>query len=132
VHARPGPARDVQRDSLIGPLLGFILMWMIPARQRPGLAFVPARTGARAPADSISDLRAEHAGQVLACGRAGSLSSSNGPHGMATPQTHRAVNADRSKARLSEGRARRGPTSRPACDPRRARGLATGAAGLGL
>ncbi len=70
---------DVQRDSADWPLLGFILMVDEFRPDNGPTRFVPgSHRWPGTPADSISDLRAEHAGHVLACGRAGSLLIFNG------------------------------------------------------
>jgi ectoine hydroxylase-related dioxygenase (phytanoyl-CoA dioxygenase family) len=70
---------DVQRDSADWPLLGFILMVDEFRPDNGPTRFVPdSHRWSGTPADGISDLRAEHAGQVLACGRAGSLLIFNG------------------------------------------------------
>ena len=70
---------DVRRDSADWPLLGFILMVDEFRPDNGATRFVPgSHRWPNAPRDSISDLRAEHAGQVLACGRAGSLLIFNG------------------------------------------------------
>ena len=70
---------DVQRNSADWPLLGFILMVDEFRTDNGPTRFVPgSHRWSGTPADSISDLRAEHAGQVLACGRAGSLLIFNG------------------------------------------------------
>jgi len=70
---------DVRRDSADWPLLGFILMVDEFRPDNGATRFVPgSHRWPNAPTDSISDLRAEHAGQVLACGRAGSLLIFNG------------------------------------------------------
>jgi len=87
LHARtlrPGsPAQelhvDVPRDSADWPLLGFILMVDEFRPDNGATRFVPGshlRPGK--PADSISDGRADHPGQALACGPAGSLLIFNG------------------------------------------------------
>ena len=87
LHARTvrpcAPAQDlhvdVQRDSADWPLLGFILMVDEFRPDNGATRFVPgSHRWPGTPADSISDLRAEHAGQVLACGDAGSLLVFNG------------------------------------------------------
>ncbi|HSS79321.1 MAG TPA: phytanoyl-CoA dioxygenase family protein [Thermoanaerobaculia bacterium] len=81
---RPGsPAQelhvDVRRDSADWPLLGFILMVDEFRPDNGATRFVPgSHQGLGTPADTISDLRAEHDGQVLACGNAGSLLIFNG------------------------------------------------------
>ena len=81
---RPGsPAQelhvDVRRDSADWPLLGFILMVDEFRPDNGATRFVPgSHRWSSTPADSISDLRAEHEGQVLACGKAGSLLILNG------------------------------------------------------
>jgi len=70
---------DVQRDSADWPLLGFILMVDEFRPDNGATRFVPgSHRWPGTPADSISDLRAEHAGQGLACGHAGSLVIFNG------------------------------------------------------
>lgn len=76
---RPGsPAQelhvDVRRGSADWPLLGFILMVDEFRPDNGATRFVPgSHRWSGTPADTISDLRAEHDGQVLACGNAGSL-----------------------------------------------------------
>jgi len=70
---------DVRRDSGDWPLLGFILMVDEFRPDNGATRFVPgSHRWPDTPADSMSDPRAEHAGQVLACGRAGSLLIFNG------------------------------------------------------
>jgi hypothetical protein len=65
---------DVRRDSDDWPLLGFILMVDEFRPDNGATRFVPgSHRWPGTPADSMSDLRAEHPGQVLACGCAGSL-----------------------------------------------------------
>jgi len=65
---------DVQRDSTDWPLLGFILMVDEFRPDNGATRFVPgSHRQLDIPADCISDVRADHAGQVLACGAAGSL-----------------------------------------------------------
>jgi hypothetical protein len=70
---------DVRRDSADWPLLGFILM-IDEFRPDNGVTrFVPgSHRWSATPADAISDLRADHDGQMLACGSAGSLLVFNG------------------------------------------------------
>ena len=70
---------DVTRESADWPLLGFILMVDEFRPDNGATRFVPgSHRWPGTPADSISDLRAGHAGQVLACGCAGSLLIFNG------------------------------------------------------
>ena len=70
---------DVTRESADWPLLGFILMVDEFRPDNGATRFVPgSHRWPGTPADSIYDLRAEHAGQVLACGSAGSLCVFNG------------------------------------------------------
>jgi ectoine hydroxylase-related dioxygenase (phytanoyl-CoA dioxygenase family) len=65
---------DVTRESADWPLLGFILMVDEFRPDNGATRFVPgSHLWPRTPADSMSNLQAEHAGQVLACGVAGSL-----------------------------------------------------------
>ena len=80
LHARtlrPGsPAQelhvDVRRDSADWPLLGFILMVDEFRPDNGATRFVPgSHRWSGTPEDTLSDLRAEHDGQVLACGKAG-------------------------------------------------------------
>jgi hypothetical protein len=87
LHARtlrPGsPAQelhvDVRRDSADWPLLGFILMVDEFRPDNGATRLVPgSHRWSSTPEDTISDLRAEHDGQVLACGNAGSLLIFNG------------------------------------------------------
>ena len=87
LHARtlrPGsPAQelhvDVRRNSADWPLLGFIFMVDEFRRDNGATRFVPgSHRWSGTPDDTISDLRAEHDGQVLACGSAGSLLVFNG------------------------------------------------------
>ena len=70
---------DVQRDSADWPLLSFIVM---VDEFRPDNGATRFMTGSHLwpgmPADTISDVRADHPGQVLACGAAGSLLIFNG------------------------------------------------------
>jgi hypothetical protein len=80
---RPGtPAQelhvDVPRDSADWPLLGFILMVDEFRPDNGATRFVPGSHRWGTPEGSIADLRAEHDGQVLACGNAGSLLVFNG------------------------------------------------------
>jgi len=70
---------DVPRDSADWPLAGFI--WMIDDFRPDNGAtrLVPgSHEGPSAPEDSISDLRADYDGQMLACGSRGSLLIFNG------------------------------------------------------
>ena len=70
---------DVKRYSADWPLLSFILMVDEFRPDNGATRFVPGshlRPGK--PADSISDGRADHPGQALACGPAGSLLIFNG------------------------------------------------------
>jgi hypothetical protein len=70
---------DVPRDSADWPLLGFILMVDEFRPDNGATRFVPgSHRSSGTPADTMSDLRAEHDGQVLACGTAGSLLVFNG------------------------------------------------------
>ena len=70
---------DVRRDSADWPLLGFILMVDEFRPDNGATRFVPgSHRWSGIPADTISDLRAEYDGQVLACGKAGSLIVFNG------------------------------------------------------
>ena len=70
---------DVRRDSADWPLLGFILMVDEFRPDNGATRFVPgSHRWSGTPEDTISDLRAEYDGQVLACGKAGSLVVFNG------------------------------------------------------
>lgn len=70
---------DVRRDSADWPLLGFILMIDEFRPDNGATRFVPGSQGwPGTPEDTMSDLKAEHGGQVLACGNAGSLLVFNG------------------------------------------------------
>jgi len=70
---------DVRRDSADWPLLGFILMVDEFRPDNGATRFVPgSHRWPGTPEDRMSDVRAEHAGEVLACGRAGSLLVFNG------------------------------------------------------
>ena len=70
---------DVQRYSADWPLLSFILMVDEFRPDNGATRFVPgSHLWPGIPADTISDGRADHAGQVLACGPAGSLLIFNG------------------------------------------------------
>lgn len=70
---------DVRRNSADWPLLGFILM-VDDFRPDNGATRLVSgsHTWTGHPQDTISDLRAEHDSQVLACGNAGSLLIFNG------------------------------------------------------
>jgi hypothetical protein len=87
LHARtvrPGsPAQelhvDVRRNSADWPLVGFILMVDAFRPDNGATRFVPgSHRWPGQPEDTMSDLRAEHGGHVLACGDAGSLIVFNG------------------------------------------------------
>lgn len=70
---------DVRRESADWPLLGFILMIDEFRPDNGATRFVPgSHRWSSTPEDTISDLRAEHDGQMLACGNAGSLLIFNG------------------------------------------------------
>lgn len=70
---------DVRRDSADWPLLGFILMIDEFRPDNGATRFVPgSHRWPGFPEDTISDLRADHDEQVLACGSAGSLLVFNG------------------------------------------------------
>ena len=70
---------DVRRDSADWPLLGFILMIDEFRSDNGATRFLPgSHQWPGNPEDTISDLRAEQNGQVLACGKAGSLLVFNG------------------------------------------------------
>jgi lactoylglutathione lyase len=70
---------DVRRDSADWPLLGFILMIDEFRPDNGATRFVPgSHRWSVTPEDAISDLRAKHEKQVLACGSAGSLVVFNG------------------------------------------------------
>jgi hypothetical protein len=70
---------DVQRDSADWPLLGFILMVDEFRPDNGATRFVPgSHRWPGTPEGTLSDPRAEHDGQVLACGPAGSLLLFNG------------------------------------------------------
>jgi hypothetical protein len=70
---------DVRRDSPDWPLLSFILMIDEFRPDNGATRFVPgSHQWPGTPADSVADLRANHAGQVLACSAAGSLLVFNG------------------------------------------------------
>jgi hypothetical protein len=70
---------DVRRDSADWPLLGFILMVDEFRLDNGATRFVPgSHRWPGTPEGTMSDLRADHDGQVLACGDAGSLVVFNG------------------------------------------------------
>lgn len=70
---------DVRRDSVDWPLLGFILFVDDFRPDNGATRFVPGSHALPGyPEDTMSDVRAEHDGQVLACGNAGSLLIFNG------------------------------------------------------
>src|SRR3954470_8900779 len=70
---------DVPRGSADWPLLGFILMVDDFRSDNGATRFVPgSHRRSDTPAGTISELRAEHDGQVLACGKPGSLLIFNG------------------------------------------------------
>ena len=87
LHARTvrprSPAQDlhvdVRRDSADWPLLGFILMIDEFRPDNGATRFVPgSQRWSRTPDAILADLRADHDGQMLACGPAGSLIVFNG------------------------------------------------------
>jgi ectoine hydroxylase-related dioxygenase (phytanoyl-CoA dioxygenase family) len=120
---------DVRSDSADWPLLGFILMVDEFRPDNGATRFVPgSHRWPGTPADGISDPQAEHAGQVLACGCAGSLlvfngstwhghaaNTSSGPRrsiqGAFIPRDGRA-GTDFAANMRSETRARLGPLAR--------------------
>jgi hypothetical protein len=70
---------DVLRDSADWPLLGFILMVDEFRPDNGATRFVPgSHRWPGTPADTVPDLLAQHEGEVLACGGAGSLLVFNG------------------------------------------------------
>lgn len=70
---------DVRRDSADWPILGFILMVDEFRPENGATRFVPgSHEWLRAPENTVADVRADHDGQVLACGPAGSLLVFNG------------------------------------------------------
>jgi hypothetical protein len=81
---RPGSSAqelhvDVRRDSADWPLLGFILMVDEFRPDNGATRFVPgSHRWSEIPEGTLSDPWAEHDGQVLACGPAGSLLVFNG------------------------------------------------------
>jgi len=131
LHARTvrpcTPAQDLHVDVSVTPLI---------AASRPsfdgGMSFRPDNGRlascrlapvARCASDSISDLRAEHAGQVLRAAVRAHLHL-HGSAGMATRTTRSSGQRRSIQGAFIPRTGARGPTSRPACDPRRARGLA--------
>lgn len=81
---RPGSSAqelhvDVPRDSADWPLLGFILMVDDFQSANGATRFVPgSHRWSGTPEDTMSDVRAAHDAEVLACGIAGSLLVFNG------------------------------------------------------
>ena len=70
---------DVPRESADWPLVAFIFMIDDFRSDNGATRFVPgSHRWANAPEDAPSDLRADGSGQVLACGKAGSLLVFNG------------------------------------------------------
>ena len=70
---------DVPRDSRDWPLLGFIVMVDEFRPDNGATRFVPgSHQWPRTPADGVFDERAPYDGEILACGRAGSLLVFNG------------------------------------------------------
>src|SRR5262245_34360144 len=70
---------DVPRDSADRPLLGFILMMDDFRPDNGATRFVPgSHRWSITPEDAMSDVRAAHDAEVLACGSAGSLLVFNG------------------------------------------------------
>ncbi len=82
---------DVRRDSLDWPLLGFILMIDEFRQDNGATRVVPGSHHWLSGPESTSDLRADHAGQVLACAPAGSLLIFNGSawHGHTANMSHK-------------------------------------------
>lgn len=120
---------DVRRDSADWPLLGFILMVDGFRPDNGATRFVPgSHRWPGTPADTVPDLLAEHEGEVLAFGGAGSLlvfngstwhghtaNMSSGPRrsvqGAFIPRDGRAA-TDFASRMQSETRARLGPLAR--------------------
>ena len=81
---RPGASAqelhvDVPRNSVDWPLLGFILMVDDFQSDNGTTRFVPgSHRWSNTPEDTMSDVRAAHEAEVLACGAAGSLLVFNG------------------------------------------------------
>jgi ectoine hydroxylase-related dioxygenase (phytanoyl-CoA dioxygenase family) len=70
---------DVRRDSADWPLLGFILMVDDFRQDNGATRFVPgSHLRSSAPEDTVCDLRADSADQVLVCAPAGSMVIFNG------------------------------------------------------
>ena len=70
---------DVRRDTVDWPLLGFIFMVDEFRPENGATRFVPgSHRWTHTPLATISDVRSDHDGQVLACGGAGSLLMFNG------------------------------------------------------
>lgn len=70
---------DVARECVDWPLVGFIFMIDEFRSDNGATRFVPgSHRWVRTPQDVVADLRAPCAGQVLACGKAGSLLVFNG------------------------------------------------------
>src|SRR4051812_24745490 len=88
---------DVRRDSADWPLLSFILMVDEFRPENGATRFVPgSHRWLSAPQDTVSDLRADFDGQMLACGLAGSLVIFNG----STWHGHSANTSDRPRRSL--------------------------------
>ena len=116
---------DVQRGSADWPLLGFILMVDDFRPDNGATRFVPGSHRWSAPRRTPFQICGPNTtGRCWRAAKPAHCSSSTGPHGMATPQTRRAGRAGRSKARSFRGTGVPGPTSRPACNPRRTRASA--------
>ena len=121
------PALDLREPALATQISGHSLVISASAGSGKTFALVSLvlgflGTGGRAPRRTpFQSCGPNTTGRCWRAAMRVHYSSSTGPHGMATPRTRRAGHAGRSKVSSFRVTGVPGRTSRPACNPRRAR-----------